>query len=158
MRGWENVTVLPDRIARMLTPAERAKMGKGAMTAEEAIAKADARTERELQEQIRTLLEAHRGIVVIWSRMDRKATTPPGTPDFIFAVGPPDVIKNASWPGFRLGQEVFACAWEIKNAHDKLDPEQVKMRDRMTTAPNAWRYRLISSLEAARQELAQMGL
>lgn len=157
--GFLDSAAIPDHIARMMSPEDRRKLGKGAITREEAIEKATVRAEKELHEHIRTLLEEHRGIVVIYSRMDRKATTPVGTPDFIFAV------VGRAHHGFRgSGNEetfkdaVFACAWELKIEDGEQSEEQKEMQRRMERPPNAWRYRIIRSVEEARAELAEMGL
>lgn len=155
MRGWENARALPEHILKMISPADRAEIGKGATLSEEAIAKYEAKAESDLQKQILALLEGHRGIVVIYSRMDRKATTPLGTPDFLFAVTGREPVE----PGAESGRETtFACAWECKTATGKLDQEQEKFRDKMTAPPNNWTWRLIRSVEQALTELRAMGL
>ena len=101
-------------------------------------------TEIQLQSQIAKLLD-RLGIVYIKSRTDKRATNTPGTPDFIFAV--------------EAGlYRIFACAWEIKLPNKKLRADQEKMRERMTTSPNAWRYAVITSLDEAIAELKAMGL
>jgi hypothetical protein len=148
--GFLDSAAIPDHIARLMSPEDRRKLGKGAITREEAIAKTTVRVEKELHEHVRTLLEEHRGIVVIYSRMDRKATTPVGTPDFIFAVRvPADETYR---------EEMFACAWELKVADGEQSEEQKEMQRRMERPPNAWRYRIIRSVDEARAELAKMGL
>lgn len=97
-----------------------------------------------LQSQIAKLLDSL-GIVYIRSRTDKRSTNNPGTPDFIFAV----TVHT---------HEEFSCAWEIKLPKGKLRPEQEKMRERMTTRPNAWRFAVITSVDDAICELKAIGL
>lgn len=103
-------------------------------------------TEAKLQSDIHKLLE-RLGIVVIRSRFDKKSTTAPGTPDFLFSI---------RWKGLTVC--TYPCAWEIKMPKKKLRPEQNKMRERMETSPNAWRYCVITSVDAAISELKLMGM
>lgn len=152
MRGWENVKVPPEHLLKMMSPKDRADFGKGGLLREEAIAKAEDMAEKEIQKTVITLLEAHRGIVVIYSRMDRKATTPPGTPDLIFSV------KGRTDGGSQNVTQVFACAWECKTLTGEQSKEQKEMQRRMETPPNAFRYRIIRSADDARAELKAMGL
>jgi hypothetical protein len=51
-----------------------------------------------------------------------------------------------------MGAFFVACAWECKLPGRELSPEQAALRNKMITAPNAWRYRIIhSALEAVRE-------
>jgi hypothetical protein len=104
-------------------------------------------TERQLQKSIATLLKI-KGIVTIYSRMDRPTTNNVGTPDFIFSV---HTRRN----GFEYDE---AVAWEVKLPNKKQSPNQVTMQERMERAPNAWRYRVITSLQQAIKELAESGI
>ena len=98
-----------------------------------------------LQSKIAKLLDSL-GIVYIRSRTDKRTTNAPGTPDFIFSVWDRSLAVRAS------------CVWEAKLPKKKLKPEQEKMRARMTTRPNAWRYAVITSIDEAEAELKAMGL
>lgn len=75
---------LPDNILKRMSPQDRPK-GPAGMTAEECAAKSTAKAEKELQQQIRALLD-RLGIWYHWSRMDKKTTCRKGTPDFLFVV------------------------------------------------------------------------
>lgn len=105
-----------------------------------------------LQSQIAKLLDSL-GIVYIKSRTDKRATTAPGTPDFIFAVYGKHLLDRAF-----EHTAVCACAWEIKLPKKKLRADQEKMRERMTTRPNAWRFAVVTSLDDAVAELKSIGL
>jgi hypothetical protein len=100
-----------------------------------------------LQSQITKLLDRLR-IVYVRSRTDKRSTTQPGTPDFIFSV----------WGKGVHGWCVVACAWEVKLPKGKLRPDQEKMRLRMVTPPNTWRYSVITSLDEAISELKAIGI
>lgn len=147
-----NSRAIPDKIAKMMRPADRKEIGKGATTLDEAITKEEKRAERLLQKQLLAILEAHRRIVVIYSRMDRKTTTPLGTPDLIFAV---DGYVERTGTRYRW---TYACAWECKTLAGEQTKDQVEMEQKMTTPPNAWTYRIIRSVQQARDELSKMGL
>jgi len=103
-------------------------------------------SEADLQNQICRLLD-RLGIVYFRSRMDKRATNKPGTPDFIFGIIPP--MYRA------LPQPV---AWEVKLPNKKLSPEQEKMREQMNFLPNFWNYAVITSIEEAESELKAMGI
>lgn len=98
----------------------------------------------QLQSQVAKLLD-RLGIVYIRSRTDKRSRTQAGTPDFIFA----------SWT---LGEGATPVAWEIKLPKKKLRADQEKMRERMESWPNAWRYSVITSVDEAVAELKAMGL
>ena len=66
-----------------MSPADRKSLGKSGVTASEANAKHEARSEREIHRQIEQWLNLH-GIVYIHSRMDRKTSTAKSIPDFCF--------------------------------------------------------------------------
>lgn len=63
-----------------------------------------ARSERELQVQIETMLRRY-GVHVIRSRMDKRTTTAKGTPDILFAVAGRAVAWEAKMPGKKPTQE-----------------------------------------------------
>ncbi len=103
-------------------------------------------SEIQLHAAIKNLLDSI-GVCYIYSRSDKRATNTPGTPDFIFS----------TMTGFARAFP-NPCAWEIKLPKKKLRPDQEKMRQRMATAPNAWRYSVITSIDEAITELKSMGL
>lgn len=108
----------------------------------------EPKNERELQAQIVAYLRA-RGIEVNVSRTDKRTTHVKGWPDLTFCV-----------QGSRCYWETYtaACAWEIKFGKGKLSPEQEKLAARLTAAPNCWRFRVIRSLDEAREELSELGI
>lgn len=135
MRGWESRT-LPNHVLQKIDKGQRdAVLGKAGRTAAEATAANTRAREKELQQQLLALLTEHRGIVVIYSRMDRKPTTPVGTPDFLFAVNG------------------IPYAWEIKvpGPGERRTPEQIEMARRMQA--NGWRYSVVESVAQAMQLL-----
>ena len=105
--------------------------------------KFEIKLERELQDQIANLLSL-KGIVAIRSRMDRKTSNQVGTPDFLFSV--------------EHGLRSVPCAWECKLPGKKLSPEQQKMAVEMLAPPNAWVYKVITSVDEALMELKRLGL
>lgn len=141
----QKTTVIPQHIARLMSPEDRQVFGKGAMTAEDALARAELKSERDLQRQIVGLLRL-KGIEPIVSRMDRKTSNNVGTPDILFAV----VLKP--W------NTRVAVAWECKFAKGALSLEQQQMAVRMSTPPNGWVVKTIRSVDEAILELQDMGL
>lgn len=107
-----NMIVLPEHILRLMSPADRAKMGTAGMTAEEAIAAADARAEKLLQADIAqylTLLE----VEFIQPSMAKKSALPKG------------------WTDFTLAYRGIPLAIEVKNADGKVKPEQSDCHERL---------------------------
>lgn len=123
---------IPKHIRRLMPKEDRADMGKAAMTNEEAQAKLDGRREKELQENIASLLR-QRDIVFFWQRMDRKTTGTVGWPDFTFSVG---------------GK---ACAFEVKLPKGHLTGEQMQMHIAMMK--NGWLVRVVRSEQEAVEQL-----
>lgn len=99
----------------------------------EAKRKAEARDEREIQKQIAGWLRLV-GAYYVQSRMDRKTSNQPGTPDFIVL-----------WKGKTL-------YWEVKTPwSQKLRPEQMAARIQIEDQGGAWS--LITSLRDAQEQL-----
>lgn len=126
------LAALTDNLRRRMTPEARRALGKHGMTAEDAAAAFDVRSERDLQKQIANLLRL-RGIWFSWARMDRATTNMLGTPDFLFA---------------RAGQ---ACAMEVKFGKGKLRVEQERAVLEMER--NGWCVAVVRSVEEAREFL-----
>lgn len=125
---------LPEHFLSKLPPEERAKLGRAGMTSEEAQARYEAKTEKELQKQIWHFLTRNK-IAFFQPRMDRKTTTRKGSPDFLCAV------EGA----------FVAIETKCKNTQGKLTPEQKEM---MTYVINSGGiYLLIYSLEELQQAL-----
>lgn len=131
-----------------MSKSDREALGKGGMTAEEALAKAEVKNERDLQRQIVALLRL-KGIEPIVSRMDKRTSNNVGTPDILFCVHVE--IDSSSWAA-------VGCAWEVKFGDGKLSVEQQRMHVRMSTPPNGWRIRVIRSVDEAIEELQLIGI
>lgn len=76
--------VLPDHVLRLMSPEDRAKLGKAGQTAAEAREKFDARLERTMHDEFERWLGLHRD-KLYWdhSRMDRATSNRVGHPDFV---------------------------------------------------------------------------
>lgn len=103
-------------------------MGKAGLTSEEANAKQDAESERELQDNVSRLLKL-RGIWFFRQRMDKRTRGTVGTPDFLFA------LKG------------YPCAFEVKMPGKESTLEQEATHVAMTA--NGWRVWIIHSERAA---------
>lgn len=110
----------------MIGKADRRVIGRSAITTEEAHEHRAVRLERELHDQCLSLLRI-RGIFCVHSRTDRKATTPEGTPDLVFAL------------------HGYAMAVELKRPGEEPRPEQMKVMQQMQV--NGWTVAVITSLE-----------
>lgn len=142
--------VIPQNIAKLMSPEDRRAFGKGAMTAEDALAKAEVTNERALQKQIVGILKL-KGIEPIVSTFGKKTTTNVGTPDILFSV----VGETEEFDGYLFTNSI-PCAWEVKFGSGKLSVGQQQMQLRMTIAPNSWRFRTIRSVDQALAELKEM--
>lgn len=140
--------VLPDSYLRCLSAKDRKSMGKAGQTAAETLAKADVKTEKDLQRQIIALLRL-KGIEVNVSRMDKKKTDSVGWPDLTFSI-------TGDLRGWEWGSE--SCAWEVKLPGRQLDKAQQEMMVKLTTKPNGWQYSVIHSVDQAIKELSDMGI
>ena len=100
--------VVTEGFLQSLPPAERKRLGRAGITQAEAEATFQAGEERKLQGLISNWLHLH-NIYFVRPRMDRKSTTPLGTPDFIICAP----------PGAFLGAEV-------KCTRGTLSAEQAK--------------------------------
>lgn len=105
---YKDPRLIPDRIVRMLPPEERQRLGKHCATAEERQARLDAKSEKELQERIASLLR-QRQIEFNRSRMDRATTGTVGWPDFTFCVAGLMVCLEVKLPGQHPTAEQTAC-------------------------------------------------
>lgn len=146
------LTLLPDRIVRLVSKRDRAALGL--KTRDELCAAAEIKTERDLHKHIANLLRL-RGIEFFASRMDKRTTRPKGEPDFLFSVSYKPQPDNTA---AALMTWAIAVGWEIKMPGRQLDPEQQKMFSRMAAAPNGWQCRVISSVDEALTALGEMGL
>lgn len=124
---------LPDNILRRMSPQDRKPMGKAGMTSDEALTKAIARSERDLQGQISNWLNL-KGIWFYNARMDKKTTAKVGTPDFLLCFT--EMVGSTE---FRR-----PTALEVKFGNGRLSIEQEQTKRRMEA--NGWRYHVVRSL------------
>lgn len=121
------MTLLPNHFLEKIDPKDRPK-GKAGMTAAEALAKAEAKSERDIQNQIANWLLLH-GVWFTRSAMNKRTTNTLGTPDFLLAVN-----------GRAIGLEV-------KFGAGKLRPEQENAITEM--GKNGWCVAVVRSLPEA---------
>jgi hypothetical protein len=140
--------VLPEKILRLLSPEDRASLGKGGLTAEDVLQRGRVKAERDLQNLICNYLRM-RGVLPIQNRMDMPTSNNKGLPDILFAVE-----GRCAHRGCTI---TYACAWECKLPGGKLEQAQREMAAKMTESPNAWRWELITSVDDALRELAAIG-
>jgi hypothetical protein len=141
----KNPVLLPDHIKKMIDPSQRQKLGIA--TEEEREKKIEAFNERKLHQDIRQLLNL-KGIVFFEQRMDKRSRGPKGWPDFTFAV----------WIALIRSTHPVAICWECKAGKGELSPDQEDMAHRIQKGPNAWRFRIIRSLQEAADELKALGI
>lgn len=77
--------MLPDRILKAMTPAERKQLGKAGVLASEAQEKATHKNEAEMQAQIQAYCDLH-GWPCYRSRTDKRSTGRVGTPDLLICL------------------------------------------------------------------------
>ena len=143
-------SVLPDSMLTKMSAADRKALGKAGLTRADCNAITQVKNERELQKHIVNYLRLQ-GIEVNVSRMDKRKTDRKGWPDLTFAV-----TVTLDFPKGRIVK--IPCAWEVKFGNGKLSPEQEKLAARLTAPPNGWLFRVIRSLDEAREELRRMGI
>src|SRR5438309_363687 len=93
--------VLPESILKCLSKEDRQKIGQ--FTAEEVMAKAQIKNERQLQSMIVNLLRL-KGIEPLWHRTNKRSSATVGWPDITFSV-------KASCEGSEWTE---AHGWEVK--------------------------------------------
>lgn len=147
---------LPPNITKCMSDKDRKAWGKGAMSPDECLAKAEAKNEKQLQKLIVSLLNL-RGIEVNVSRMDKRKTDRVGWPDLTFCVWGKEhhsFINSGNSETFKA--RLFACCWEIKMPNAGLSEEQQRLA--MKLIGNGWSCRVIRSVDEALAELKAMGL
>jgi hypothetical protein len=136
-------TYLPQRLVDRLSEADRREYAfhvgnaNAGFTTYELEQKLAARAERELQKQIRQYL-SQKEVVFICPPMFKRSELPPGWPDFTFAFCGVPII------------------WECKNSTGKLRESQKQIVDQLVA--NGWRFRIIRSVEQARNHLREIDL
>jgi hypothetical protein len=131
--AW-NSKILPDKILRLLSPADRRSLGVAGLTADEALDAARIKSERDLQNLIESYFNL-RGVVAIRSRMDKATRTKKGTPDFMLALRGHAIALEAKLPG------------------EELREEQADMKRKMTDEINGWEWVTVNSLDAVKSLL-----
>lgn len=122
-----NIADTPEEFRRCIPGSQRKELGKVAATFEESNDKHDAKLEAEIHEQIDNTLKQHRGVKwVHHCRMDKKTTSPKGTPDFLFAY------------------RYFFFGVEVKLPCKKLSADQLRTSELMSI--DGWQWRLVHSM------------
>jgi VRR-NUC domain len=104
--------LLPDHVLEKMSPADRKALGKGGVTASEAIAKAEAKSERAAQKLFASWLSL-RSIYFITARPDKRSTIRIGHCDFsIFHAGKVLFVEMKG-PRGRLSEEQEQCIGEL---------------------------------------------
>lgn len=132
---------LTDNIVDRMSVKDRKLLGL--KTRQERLEKHIAKSERQLQTQIVQYLR-YRGIEPLWHRTDKRSHATIGWPDITFSV-----MSN----GFAT-----PCAYEVKFGSGLLSPAQSDMLQRLQSAPNAWRCRVIRSFEEVVSELRELNV
>lgn len=108
-------TVLPNHILRLMRPEDRASLGKGGMTADEAARKWQKGEERKMHQVFEADIR-RRGWPYLHSRMDKAPTIRKGWPDFSVFNGPRAVCIEFKAEGGKLDQEQKECIAELTAA------------------------------------------
>ena len=127
--------LFPLHFLEKISPEDRRALGKGGLLVSETLSIAEAKSERELQEQICALLR-RRDVPFIRPAMFKKSSLIPGWPDITFV-----------YRGIGLG-------WECKSASAKPTPAQIEMHTHMERA--GWRISIVRSLRQAMDVLNQI--
>lgn len=117
-----------------MSKSDRQSFGKGGRTAQECQEAFEAKSERELQNQLYSLLH-RRGHRPAMQRMDKKSNVAIGMPDIIFAV-------NSR-----------ACYWEVKLPGRNPTSEQNRMMAELAGEPNKAHVRVIRSYKEGLEDL-----
>lgn len=107
-----NCTVLPEHILRLMSSQDRKSLGKGAMTADEAVQKFSAKREKEMHDIFSQWLNLN-GIPFIHARTDKRSTIQVG------------------WPDFTVIHKGRAVCVEFKMPYAKIDVKQFETIDRL---------------------------
>lgn len=112
MSGWNDnyrdPALIPDRILKLMPQEERKRLGKAGLTVEEHQERTKAKTEKQLQYNIASLLR-QRNLIFNVSRMDRETTGTVGWPDFTFCLNGRMVCIECKLPGEKPTPEQVNC-------------------------------------------------
>lgn len=148
--------ILPPNILKCMSKADRDSLGKGGLLPEEALARAEAKSERDLQRLIVNLLML-KGIEPLWHRTDKKSAATIGWPDLTFAVQAFAPVFDRQGQCYDMITQQAVC-WEVKFAKGALSLDQQRMSVRLSTPPNGWIVKTITSVDEAIAELKELGL
>lgn len=129
------MNIIPERLLKLMTPAERKRLGKAGRTMDDIEIERAAKSEAELQCQLRSLL-ALRGIVAMSPKCGKASGILPGWPDITFAY------------------RGIPCVWEAKFGQNDLQDVQAQLKPRLEG--NGWRYAVIRSVDEGRAFLNQI--
>lgn len=125
-----------------MSPADRKLYAQGQQTPEEAIARCQAASERQLQGFLVNVLRL-RGVAVLWHRTDKKSAATVGWPDLTFAAP-----RTAFQPG--------AHAWEVKLPGEVPTSEQILCHCAMIK--NGWTVEIVHSVDEGIAFLNAIGI
>lgn len=148
----EEMRPLPEQMLRLMSAEDRKAIGQRSAT--ETLERGERVSERQLQGQIVNLLRL-RGLEVLWHRTDKKSAATIGWPDLTFAVKRGVYLSTDPDYQSEMGG-VIPCCWEVKLPQGKLSIEQEAMREKLIA--NGWRWRTITSVDMALEELASLGV
>lgn len=124
--------ILPDAFLRCLSEADRRAIAPGQLTSEQAVARIEIKSERQLQGLLVGLLRV-RGIEPLWFRTDKRTRATVGWPDITFAL------------------RGIAVAWEVKLPGEKPRPEQLAMHEALKR--DGWAVSVITGFNQGRNYL-----
>jgi hypothetical protein len=131
------IQTLPENILRRMSEADRKQLGKGFRTAAECEAVAVAKSEKQLQQDLYSLLH-RRGHRPRMQRMDRKSNVAVGMPDISFEVG---------------GR---SCHWEVKLPGKHPTGDQIRTMAELAAEPNCAYVRVIRSYREGLEDLEKI--
>jgi hypothetical protein len=130
-----NPPVLPQRLIDLMSPADRAKLGKAGRTTLEIFREVEEQSERDLHRDIVRYLNVL-GVPFAHARMDKKSSIAVGYPDFSFPY---------------RGRFV---AWEAKVRGRPLDADQQRTREMIEK--HGGQFAVIRGLEDAKNHLREI--
>lgn len=130
-----NSSFLPDNILNCMSQADKKPLGKSGLTRKEIEAKAEVKSEKELQSSIVAYLKLKEIVVC--------------SPTF----GKVSRIKKG-WPDLTFCYKGIPCLWEIKRPKGILSEDQKQLHYKLID--NGWSVKVIRSIEEAKQTLEEI--
>jgi hypothetical protein len=127
---------IPDHILRLMPKDDRKPLGKAGVTVEEAVAKNEAKAEKNIQKDMIAYLR-QRGVRMInVSRMDKRKSDVVGWPDLTFC-----------WAN-------NACAVEVKRTG--ANPTEGQLHAIVELQKDGWKVRVLRSVEGLKEFLNEL--